>query len=332
MKRLTGTAVLTIVCLILVIPVLIYEFPFLAGAHSSYTVMSGSMSPSLYPGDLVIVKDEAPVDINIGDIVTIKSGEFVYTHRVFEKLEGDKFVLKGDANEGPDPSFVEASQIIGRVILVFPFNHLYTKYGFALALLAPALLIIGNQVRHIHHFTKKKNRRETMRWRRKKQSTIESNTLLLILIISVSTTRIIAPSIISGSSSYFSDIEWSTGYFSAGIWEIEASVDIEPDRLNLKSQGPPITAYIETEYDEINIDVGTVELDNVIPAVGGEVQEDGRLMVKFDREQVIDYLIEFEYEDGEEVTLTVSGEFLDGVTFIGEDTIVVNSKVKKNEG
>ena len=321
MKRLAGTAVLTIVCLILVIPVFIYEFPFLVGAHSSYTVMSGSMSPALYPGDLVIVKYEAPVDIKVGDIVTVKSGEFTYTHRVFEKMEGDKFVLKGDANKGPDPSFVEASQIIGNVILVFPFNHLYTQYGFALALLAPALFIIRTQMSTIHQFTKKKNRRETMRWRRKNLSLIEPNTLLLILILSVSTTRIIAPSFISGSSSYFSDVEWSTGFFRAGIWHVDASADIKPDTLNLDSEGKWVTVYaeIETEYDEEDIDVSTVRLEGIL-ADWGKVNG-SRLIAKFDRTQVIEYLDG--YSDGDEVGLTVSGKFNDGVSFSGVDTIVV---------
>ena len=46
-------------------------------------------------------------------------------------------------------------------------------------------------------------------------------------------------------------------------------------------------------------------------------------MVKFDRAKVIAYLIEEGYEDGDEVTLTVSGEFIDGNKFSGEDTITV---------
>ncbi len=206
---------LTVVCLLLIIPILIYGFPFLVGADGSYTVMSGSMSPALRPGDLVIVKGEEP--INLGDMVTVKSGEFTYTHRVVEKLEGDMFRLKGDANEDPDPNLVEASQIIGKVVLVFPFSHLYTPYGFAAALLVPAALIIGKQVYTIHQSTKRRNRMETMRWRRKSHSALDTGTLLLALILTVSTTRIIAPHFISGSSSYFSDTEWATGFFHAGI-------------------------------------------------------------------------------------------------------------------
>jgi signal peptidase len=216
------TTALTAICLLLVIPIIIYGFPLLIGADSSYTVMSGSMSPALRPGDLVIVKGEEPV--NVGDVVTVESGEFTYTHRVVEKLGGDLFRLKGDANEDPDPDLVEASQIIGRVILVFPFSYLYTSYGFALALLAPAALIIGKQVYTIHQSTKRRNRMETMRWRRKSHSALDTGILLLALILTVSTTRIIAPHFISGSSSYFSDTERGLGLFSAGTWKVSSEI------------------------------------------------------------------------------------------------------------
>ena len=318
-------AALTAVCLLLVIPILIYGFPFLVGADGSYTVMSGSMSPALRPGDLVIVKGEEP--INVGDVVTIESGEFTYTHRVVEKLEGDRFMLKGDANEDPDPNLVEASQIIGKVVLIFPFSHLYTPYGFAAALLFPAALIVGKQVYTIHQSTKRRNRMETMGWRRKnrRSSMLDTTTLLLALILMVSTTRIIAPHFISGSSSYFSDTEWATGIFRAGIWEIGATVDIDPDTLNLESKGNWVTVYIQSEYDAHKIDVSTVRLEGKFPVFEDkwDIQVDGRLMVKFDRTLLIEYLIGKGYGDGDKVTLTVSGEFNDGIKFTGENTIVL---------
>ena len=321
--NLVKNSALAVVCLLLVIPILIYGFPFLVGADSSYTVMSGSMSPALRPGDLVIVKSEE--SINLDDMVTVESGEFTYTHRVVEKLEGDLFRLKGDANEDPDANLVEASQIIGKVVLVFPFSHLYTPYGFAVALLVPAALIIGKQVHTIQQSTKRRNRMETMRWRRKSHSALDTGTLLLALILTVSTTRIIAPHFIGGSSSYFSDTEWTTGFFRAGIWEVDALVDIKPDTLNLESEGEWVTVYaiVDTEYNEKDIIIKSVMLDGVIQAEWGEVQADGRLMVKFDRALLIDYLIKKDYKDRDIVTLTVSGEFVDGVRFSGTDTIVV---------
>jgi signal peptidase I len=315
------------VTLMLVIPIIIYHFPFLAGGERSYMVMSGSMSPALKPGDLIIVTEMEVIDINVGDMLTVRSGELTFTHRVIEKLEGSLFRLKGDANEEPDSALVEASQIIGKVIITFSFSHLYTPYGFTSVVLAPAALIIGKQMYTIHQFTRRRNKRDTMRFRRKNRrfsTLLGTSTLLLALIFTVGTTRIMAPHLFGGSSSYFFDTEITGGFFSAGYWIIPAVIDIKPDTLNLKSQGQYVTvnATIETDYDENDIIIESVVLEGVIHAKWGEVNGTS-LMVKFDRGKVIAYLIEEGYGDGGEVTLTVSGEFTDGVRFSGEDTITV---------
>lgn len=324
-RTIVTNVALTAVCLILVIPIIVYTFPFILGADSSYTVMSGSMSPALSPGDLVIVKGEEPIDI--GDMVTVESGEFIFTHRVVEVLDGDRFRLKGDANEEPDQGLVEASQIIGKVVLVIPFGHLYTPYGFAMVLLAPAALIIGKQLHTVYQFTKRRNKRETMRWRRKSKSPLDMSTLLLALILTVSTTRVIAPNFIAGSSSYFSDVEVATGFFSAGIWEIGVLIEIKPDTLNLNSTGKWITAfvYIDTEYDAEDVKVDSILLNGMFQAEW--VKVNGSLRVKFERASLIEYLIEENHSDGDVIVLTVSGRFTDGVRFTGEDTIkVINHK------
>jgi len=324
---------LTMICLVLIIPSVIYLYLPLLGADNSYMVLSGSMRPALCPGDLVIVKAMDPASINVGDIVTFKSETGVFTHRVFEKKTENGvilFITKGDANEDPDPAYFDASQLIGRVVLVVPFRHLYTPYGFLSLVLAPTALIIGKQMHRIYDATKRRNRKELIRWRRKnrKSSVLETSTLLLALILVASTTRIMTPFIWVGSRSYFSDTETVWGLFSAGRWIITATVDIKPDTLNLKSEGEWTTVYVyieQTEYDANKIVVSTVLLEGQIPAEWGEVQEDGRLMVKFDRASVIDYLISKGYKDGDTATLTVTGMFLDGTRFEGSDTIKVAS-------
>lgn len=251
-RNVVTSAALAAICLVLIIPIVVYGFPFIVGADTSYTVMSGSMSPALSPGDLLIVKGEE--SIYVGDIVTVESGEFTFTHRVIEKLEGDRFVLKGDANEDPDPNFVEASQIIGKVVMVFPFSHLYTPIGFVMALLVPAGLIIGNQMITVYQHTKSRNKKETMVWRSKnrRNMVISTSTLLLAIILTISTTRLIAPSFITGSSSYFSDTECSSGtVFSAGVWVFPSSITCypEPSKINVSDSvtisgniDPPHTA------------------------------------------------------------------------------------------
>ena len=113
----------------------------------------------------------------------------------------------------------------------------------------------------------------------------------------------------------------------------EATVDFDPDTLNLKSKGKVVTVYIELPegYDVEEIDISTVMLNGIVPAMAkpteiGDHDGDGvsDLMVKFDRSDVQDVL-----KPGNEVEVTVSGELTDGTDFEGNDTIRVIEKGKK---
>jgi hypothetical protein len=126
---------------------------------------------------------------------------------------------------------------------------------------------------------------------------------------------------------------------------ISADVTIEPETLNLNSNGQWVTAYIELPacYDVANINATTVYLNDTIPAVNdtqyGFVTDpdsylmdhdgDGILerMVKFDRAAVIAYLetIDFESETGSDkmVELAVTGKLFDETAFEGSDTVRV---------
>jgi len=104
---------------------------------------------------------------------------------------------------------------------------------------------------------------------------------------------------------------------------ITATIDIDPDSLNLKSEGKWITAYIELpeDHDVSVVDVATIILNDTIPTKlhpteVGDYDGDGipDLMVKFDRQEVIALL-----SVGEAV-LTITGE-ANEVPFEGSDTI-----------
>lgn len=133
---------------------------------------------------------------------------------------------------------------------------------------------------------------------------------------------------------------------------VPANVTIEPETLNLNSNGQWVTAYIELPVclncDVANIDASTVNLNDTIPAVtdpqysfvtdpdeyltdhdGDGIQE---RMVKFNRAAVIEYLetIDFEGETGSDkiVELTVTGKLFDETAFEGCDTVRVITPVE----
>ena len=142
-----------------------------------------------------------------------------------------------------------------------------------------------------------------------------------------------------------------TTSFGAGGWDywlvklapegISASIDMDPNTLNLRSKGNWITGYIELPkgYDVAGVDVSTVMLNETIqadasaPTCIGDYDSDGvaDLMVKFDRAQLAQYVLDHASLTGQftTVALTVTGELDDGTPFIGSDTIRIIYPVQK---
>lgn len=110
---------------------------------------------------------------------------------------------------------------------------------------------------------------------------------------------------------------------------LDAAIDIDPDTLNLNSQGKWITAYIEPPegYEVDDIDLESVALKKDGFEVGGEYGEfqTNCAMVKFPRSDVQDIL-----EPGD-VELTITGKLIDGPVFEGTDVIRVIDKGGKKE-
>jgi N-acetylneuraminic acid mutarotase len=121
-----------------------------------------------------------------------------------------------------------------------------------------------------------------------------------------------------------------TIYYSSRVHYIPTKIDIDPDTLNLKSNGQWITAYITlpNEYNVGDIVLETVKVDG-ISAAWSDIQN-GMYMAKFDRATVQTYLTnEPDYETAPkfyDITLTVTGRLTDGTQFEGTDTITVIKK------
>jgi len=88
--------------------------------YRSYTVLSGSMEPIFYPGDIVITKHKNKTDIKINDIVTYRDNDgVIITHRIIEAtLEG--YITKGDNNNVEDADILTKENIIGEVKFSIP--------------------------------------------------------------------------------------------------------------------------------------------------------------------------------------------------------------------
>ena len=86
-------------------------------------IYSGSMSPALDVGDVAIVIETSPDEINIGDIIEYRTEEDTIIHRVIDVQEGEEgrvFITQGDANSSPDSDPVAPGQITGRVVFTLP--------------------------------------------------------------------------------------------------------------------------------------------------------------------------------------------------------------------
>lgn len=100
--------------------------PRLGGA-TPYVVTTGSMTPTLPVGTLVVVRAMDPFDVGIGDVITyqLDPGEpVVVTHRVvglgYDGTGRPLFRTQGDANDAPDPEWVRPVQVRGETWYAVP--------------------------------------------------------------------------------------------------------------------------------------------------------------------------------------------------------------------
>ncbi len=98
------------------------NLPLLVGWQPR-VVLTGSMMPSIQPGDVVLVAPAPdPLALPPGRIVVVAdptrpSGS--YSHRVVRHVDG-RIVTRGDANQSEDNPPVEADRVLGEIRMVVP--------------------------------------------------------------------------------------------------------------------------------------------------------------------------------------------------------------------
>lgn len=126
-------------------------------AYQTSTMLTGSMSPLINPGDVVVTSPTPVVNIRVGDVITYRipvEDKRVETHRVTEILsnpDGTTAVrTKGDANNGVDPwTATLQGSTVHKHVLTVPFAGQAIRVLRQPVILntlmygAPAVLVIG---------------------------------------------------------------------------------------------------------------------------------------------------------------------------------------------
>ena len=85
------------------------------------TVLTGSMTPTYPPGDVVIIRPTDPRTLRVGQVITFQAESdvpSVTTHRIVAiqyGADGRRFVTRGDANGAADPKPITSDQVRGEV-------------------------------------------------------------------------------------------------------------------------------------------------------------------------------------------------------------------------
>ena len=116
----------------------------LIAAQHLNVVVSGSMEPAFYRGDIVMVEkanffgiDEFnPEEVQVGDVVVYDAAWYdqPVIHRIINitDINGTTmYVIKGDNNNATDPYYVKADQIRDRVVTIGDNLVVIPKIGYA---------------------------------------------------------------------------------------------------------------------------------------------------------------------------------------------------------
>lgn len=86
--------------------------------YRNYVVLTGSMEPSISPGDYICVRKVNVDKLKEGDIITFNLNGTIVTHQIVN-IEGDSITTQGTANNISDEP-IEKKQVIGKYMFKLP--------------------------------------------------------------------------------------------------------------------------------------------------------------------------------------------------------------------
>ena len=120
-------------------------------------VLTGSMSPAINVGDVIVTVPITQKVPQIDDVIAYQAKRFngenvaVFSHRIIGGDIENGFIVKGDANKSPDPQKPKAADILGVVLFTIPFvgNLLTPKALFLLLPCAFGLWLILDAMKNV---------------------------------------------------------------------------------------------------------------------------------------------------------------------------------------
>lgn len=169
-------------------------------------VQTGSMSPSIPTGSLIVVwekgTDGAGVNYVEEDVITFEKNNSLVSHRIVNVVRQEKekyFQTKGDANTDNDSQLIADKDVIGKVVFAVPLvgklvNFIKQPVGFTLLVVIPVVAFILSELLILVEEIRKKPKKQA-----KPINIYKPITLTVLCLVFV-----------GSSFSYFSDVETST--------------------------------------------------------------------------------------------------------------------------
>ena len=171
-------SVLSNILYIIIIPIILYDViliiktiinpsvtPDFLGIKT-FSIVSGSMKPTINIDDIIIVKECGMEELEINDIITFNVDNELITHRIINTEYMDNnliYTTKGDNNEVTDIKKITYNQIEGKYVGKIPklgklLNFIKNKYVFY-SILFVLLVCVYEEKKQINRRINRKQKR-----------------------------------------------------------------------------------------------------------------------------------------------------------------------------